>query len=597
MAMAGAAPMGRARQTVLFAGDRRADTMAVVFIWAAFSLATAIGSYGAAIDLMSTDDAMRLVEVRDFLAGQGWFDLVQRRLDPPDGVLMHWSRLIDLPIALLLAGFGALFSPETALKLTLTVWPALPMLPALLAAASVSRSLAGPGAAVVGALLFALSPGLTGRFTPAMIDHHGPQVALALVMLACALRLDRSTKAAIGAGLAAAAMLAIGMETLPVVASIAALIALRWAMEGAPMARGAAVFGLAFALGALAVFVATIPPWRWSAPVCDALGVGDLVAAVVGGAGLALATRARGEGGLARLAALGLVGAAAVIGVALVAPGCLADPYAGLPETLKTEWLARVREARDVATFVSDEPAAALVIIASALAGVVAAFWSVATAPLALRWRVWTGAGALAVACIVATWQVRGVTFVCAFGVPFLASAMVAIARSGEDRVRGLIAIIALNPTACAYLAIGAGIAVGLPQAANDDAPLGCRTADYAALSALPAGLALNTVDTGPYILAFSKLSVVAAPYHRDVDGLMAQLDAFTDSEETARAVAVSRKAAYVIVCPADAGVSGYARRFPESFSAGLVSGRTPSWLTRVDLGPGATLAVYKVTP
>ncbi len=49
------------------------------------------------INSYSTDDAMRLVEVRDFMAGQSWFDLTQYRLDPPNGVVTHWSRLIDLP--------------------------------------------------------------------------------------------------------------------------------------------------------------------------------------------------------------------------------------------------------------------------------------------------------------------------------------------------------------------------------------------------------------------------------------------------------------------------------------------------------------------
>ena len=48
---------------------------------------------------LSTDDAMRLVEVRDLLAGQGWFDLTQYRLSPPGGVAMHWSRLVDVPLA------------------------------------------------------------------------------------------------------------------------------------------------------------------------------------------------------------------------------------------------------------------------------------------------------------------------------------------------------------------------------------------------------------------------------------------------------------------------------------------------------------------
>src|SRR6202007_1565415 len=46
------------------------------------------------------DDAMRLVEVRDWRAGQAWFDLHQYRLDPPTGVDMHWTRVVDVPLAL-----------------------------------------------------------------------------------------------------------------------------------------------------------------------------------------------------------------------------------------------------------------------------------------------------------------------------------------------------------------------------------------------------------------------------------------------------------------------------------------------------------------
>ena len=57
---------------------------------------------GGVFDAMSTDDAMRLVEVRDLIGGQGWFDLFQYRMDPPGGRSMHWSRLIDAPFAALI---------------------------------------------------------------------------------------------------------------------------------------------------------------------------------------------------------------------------------------------------------------------------------------------------------------------------------------------------------------------------------------------------------------------------------------------------------------------------------------------------------------
>jgi hypothetical protein len=56
--------------------------------------------------LSDMDDAMRLVQVRAFLDGRGWFDLHEMRLGPPDGYDTHRSRLIDAGIAGLLLVFN-----------------------------------------------------------------------------------------------------------------------------------------------------------------------------------------------------------------------------------------------------------------------------------------------------------------------------------------------------------------------------------------------------------------------------------------------------------------------------------------------------------
>ena len=68
------------------------------------------------------DSFLRLVQVRDLLAGQGWFDLVQHRMDPPGGALLHWSRLIDAPIAGLILSAT---SSAPAKRFALTAWPLL----------------------------------------------------------------------------------------------------------------------------------------------------------------------------------------------------------------------------------------------------------------------------------------------------------------------------------------------------------------------------------------------------------------------------------------------------------------------------------------
>ena len=102
----------------------QADTRVLLFVvWIATVLAYLVASFGPDENL-STDDAMRLVQVRDLLAGQGWFDTTQYRLDPPAGVLMHWSRLIDLPIAALTHLGGTVLPQAMAERVATIVWPA-----------------------------------------------------------------------------------------------------------------------------------------------------------------------------------------------------------------------------------------------------------------------------------------------------------------------------------------------------------------------------------------------------------------------------------------------------------------------------------------
>ena len=87
-----------------------AGRLAIVWIAAAtLYVAKAAFTAGTTPLILDTDDAMRLVEAHDFLGGQNWFDLVQHRLNTPFGAEMHWSRLVDLPEALLLALLRPLF--------------------------------------------------------------------------------------------------------------------------------------------------------------------------------------------------------------------------------------------------------------------------------------------------------------------------------------------------------------------------------------------------------------------------------------------------------------------------------------------------------
>src|SRR5207248_897810 len=78
-----------------------------------------------AATLLDTDDAMRLAQLRGWLGGQGWFDLHQARIQPPEGYDTHWSRLIDAGLAGLLFLFGQFTDSVSAERLMRAWWPLL----------------------------------------------------------------------------------------------------------------------------------------------------------------------------------------------------------------------------------------------------------------------------------------------------------------------------------------------------------------------------------------------------------------------------------------------------------------------------------------
>src|ERR1043166_9520764 len=196
--------------------------LAVVLFCVVVALALAVPALRDGVfDSMSTDDAMRLVGARGFLAGQAWFDLTQHRLDPPRGLLMHWSRLIDAPIAGLILMLRPLLGAAAAEQAALVLSPTLLLAAALaLAAGGAARMANGAGrqdlrlAAMIAAALAA--PALI-HFRTGGIDHHNAQMVLVLGFLFAAAGVETSTRAAGLAALSASLSAAIGLEMLPAI--------------------------------------------------------------------------------------------------------------------------------------------------------------------------------------------------------------------------------------------------------------------------------------------------------------------------------------------------------------------------------------------
>jgi asparagine N-glycosylation enzyme membrane subunit Stt3 len=158
-----------------------------LFGWAMAAITPVAGAGMAAINqgFAERDKAMRLVRVRDMLAGQGWFDNIQHRLNPPVGTPMHWAQWIDAmlaaPIALLALIVGQV-NAETALAFA---WP-LGLLGGLMFLTVRIGGELGPAdglkreaqwaATIVAALAFPT----TEKFAPGSFDHHN--IVLVLIL-------------------------------------------------------------------------------------------------------------------------------------------------------------------------------------------------------------------------------------------------------------------------------------------------------------------------------------------------------------------------------------------------------------------------------
>jgi hypothetical protein len=552
--------------------------------------------------LGDTDDAMRLVRVRELMAGQGWYDQVIARLQPPRGSMMHWSRLLDGALAAADWLLARVLSPAAAESAMRFAWPLAWIAPALAGALIIARRLGGASAVLIAAVLLLVDVQLYAQFRPGRIDHHNIQIVMAVVAAACAIASDGRARWAVLGGAASALGLAIGIEALAFHALIGASYALKLALDP-KTARPATAYGLALAAAGAVLFTLQTPPALWFRAVCDALGFNLALAFVVGGLGLAaVAAWGRRVPLAGRLAMIGGVGLAAAGGYLAADPNCLHGPLAEVAPGLRPIWMDRIQELRTWPELWALDRNAALKSMVMVAMGLCAAVLLIARRgrpdPAALL-----AAALVALAGLAASQAFRLDDYAFWFGIPVVAAALgVLVDRWGQGAlVTALAAAILLAPqtvTGLTTATVGAAVEKGglaQAQAAPSAAEMGrdpCLEAKaYAGLARLPAGVVLAPIDLGPFVLAHTPSAVLSAPYHRMAWGILAARDALDTSATAAEGKVRALNVRYVVDCPTDQ--SG-----PRLGGLGddLRHGRTPSWLTPLPNGGGA-LRLYALTP
>ena len=588
------APTGSLSPTILTL------TGALLCFALSWSSAAAIWHTGTYAD---TDDAMRMVQVRAWMAGQGWFDLAAHRLDPPQGVFMHWSRVVDVPLAILIRGFELVTTQAQAESLARLVFPLGLQAGFVAAMIFTGRVLCGPAGGLPAMVLAVTSCIEFGQFVPGRIDHHAPQITLLVLMTGCAADaiLRGRRNAALWSAVLIAVSLAISLENLPFIAVIITALALSWAAQGE--ARGAMLrgFGIGLAVAVAVVFAATVAPWRYGIVTPDALSLPHLLACLMGGTALALLpsleTWARTPVRRTIVAAAaGLLVAGFVVALC---PGVLSSPYAQLDAVVRSVWLARVTEALPLTTAVRLHPQAATLIVAPLLVGltggIVASF-----VEQGVRRGVWIVVSTLTLVGLAgAMWEVRVVSSATPLGLLAGVWAYATLTRpvSGEkpaliDALRAALALLLFAPMA--WVIVPTPEESPTTSKAAQDAEA-CRSPDHLTpLAALAPGTMFASIDSGSHLLVHTGLSVIGAPYHRNNHGNRAIIDGFSAEGDDAKRIVGATGARYVALCPGQVQAEALTKRNPNGLAAQILAGRAPAWLEKIEL-PGTPYLVFAV--
>lgn len=584
----------------------------LVGLWAIIAIAVTIRTLTnlEVIPLFNdTDDAMRLVMVRDFLAGQGWYDLTQYRLNTPFGASIHWSRLVDVPIA----GLIMILTPlagDNAQIITAYVWPLALLLLLMWLSAKLAMRLAGPDAILPGLVLPVLSVTLLPGFSPGRFDHHNVQILITIAVVLATINGWRSPVAGLLAGVLLATSLAVGTETLPIVAGAIVSFGLYWVTDKT-RADTLRLFGVGFALASLAYLAIALPPQQWLQPACDAHSIVYALAALATAVVFALLPLlpSKTQNWPLRLGAGIVAGGLVLALLAMAYPQCLGGPYAALDPWLRDNWIANVTEARPIWVALQRSTASTIAISVPPI-----------VALIVIGWRVWRGDSQnrvewlvlglfLLLSVLVMIFQIRGARLAAPLAVPaggllILSARARYLANQRLPNIAGLIGAWLLFTGFAIAIPIALlqdALAPGVTSTASDAAPVSpgdesiCQQpATFTQLATLDPERIMAPFDLGPYLLLFTPHQTVGAPYHRNKDGMIDTVRFFNNPIAEARLIIAARGIERVVTCANLPEMKGYPDASPDSFLNLQQRGGLPDWLVEVT-PEGSALRQYEV--
>ena len=575
----------------------------LVGLWLAYAAYIIIARWAQirGFALPDTDDNLRMAQVRALLAGQDWFDLRQYRFDPAHGGGdIHWSRLVDLPIAGLYLLAKPFVGGADAERVAVAIAPLLPLVLLFTSLALTTRRLVSEKAWALPILAMLSAYSTIGMFSPLRIDHHGWQLAFLALAISGMADPKRARGGAV-LGIATGLSLSIGLEMMIYLALLGGATVLLWVADRDERRR-LATYAAALVATTGAGFL-LFASYANRQAVCDALSPVWLSDAAVGGALMLGLAALKAEHRRTRLAAAIFAGLVVAGFHALAWPNCLQRLEGVSPEATEL-WLDHVREARPIYRHEWRVGTVSLALPLTALIGwalLVRARWKDGDADRLRRTL------AVALPAVGATallfWQTRASPAAQMMALPATAALVAIVAARLLDAERfivrlGGIVVVLLGLGALVPLIVGAvpkkqtSTAKARVSTANRSCP---SLAAMAPVNRQPKGTVFSFIDLGPRLIVLTHHDAIGGPYHRNDRAIADVMKAFRGDEAQARRIITEYGSDYLLVCPNMSTATIFMAETPKGFYAQLNKGQVPGWLEPIDLGPDSPFKMWRV--
>jgi hypothetical protein len=541
---------------------------------------------------LNNDDVLRLMSVRDLIAGQSWFDMNQYRINPPVGLPVHWSRYIDAGIASIIYPLSLVVPMQTAEHIGVTVWSTLVIVLCVLLVGFGTRRIFGTTAACVAIASLMLLPVFTDLYLgPGMIDHHNVQILMMLVMAFGLVWPDRPRMSGVATGIAAGFSLAVGLEALPFILTVGMLVYL--SSLTAPSRAKLVAFCLSIGISSVVFWVGQTAPFALLTPHCDqlALPVLSLIWVAVAACLLPLLSHRVQSHPLAYLACTAIM---LVISLVLTWPligPCTAGPYGDLPLYLQEVMENDFIELSPVWVLIARSPVSAIVLVlpvfATLIAGAIQYVFDRRNPDISPENT--RALGLMLLLCLAGAglvcFQMRTVN-IPASVVPMIAGYVVARRLIAYHAGRGAVQVvyalaltmIMITPTAVAMNLrpilepIKSAGAAGATTSYTK-----CRSYDsLTTLNEAPPGKIIVSTHFGAQIIWATHHDTLSAGFHRSAEAFANAYIPFTLEEDEMETYLSATDATYLLLC---AG-----RTYESAFATDLAHGGTANWLRRVPI-------------